>query len=84
MPPHLPLTSPASLPPPRGKKNKEYEDEKEEQWKAQQDVLKARRTGDAIKDANVRRQQVAVSGRARGAACCSARVPPSRALGPCP
>ncbi len=50
-----------ALPSSRGKKNKEYEAEKEEQFTAQQAMLKKRRSGDAIKEANVRRQQVAVS-----------------------
>jgi hypothetical protein len=59
----VPLNSTANIVSCRGKKDeaKEYKEyEKEEMFKAQQEMLEARRTGTALEGANQRRRQVAV------------------------
>jgi hypothetical protein len=44
-----------------GKKENPRDAEKEEMWRAQQELLEARRTGRTLEDASKRRQKVSVS-----------------------
>lgn len=58
-----------------GQKDNSKDLEKEEMYRQQQELLEARRSGSTLKDANARRQKVAVSSAATPAATTSATAP---------
>jgi hypothetical protein len=61
-----------------GQKDNSKDLEKEEMYRQQQELLEARRSGSTLKDANARRQKVAVSSAATPAAATPAAAPEGR------